>query len=61
MNYLKLADIKKQFQISKSTVYRWMDEKRFPRPVKFSAKAVRWRAGDIEQWIEEVEAGEFSS
>ncbi|MDN7125512.1 AlpA family phage regulatory protein [Pseudidiomarina sp. 1APP75-32.1] len=56
MQYLTLRDIKEQFQISKSTVYRWMDERQFPRPTKFSTKAARWRASDIEDWIESIES-----
>ncbi|PWW08876.1 MULTISPECIES: AlpA family transcriptional regulator [Pseudidiomarina] len=56
MQYLTLANIKEQFQISKSTVYRWIEERNFPRPTKFSTKAARWRACDIEEWIESIES-----
>jgi len=56
MHYLKISDIKSMFGISKSTIYRWMEVKRFPQPIRFSQKAVRWRASEIEEWVSEVEA-----
>ena len=51
MQYLRVKDIQGMLGVSKSTIYRWMDERDFPTPIKFSAKAVRWRLDDIEKWI----------
>ncbi|ASG66812.1 AlpA family transcriptional regulator [Idiomarina piscisalsi] len=51
MQYLRVKDIQGMLGVSKSTIYRWMDERNFPTPIKFSAKAVRWRLDDIEKWI----------
>jgi len=53
MQYLRVTDIQTMLGVSKSTIYRWMDERQFPSPIKFSAKAVRWKLDDIELWIEQ--------
>lgn len=37
--------------LSKSTLYKLIDEGRFPRPVKIGARAVAWRNSDISEWI----------
>lgn len=45
--------------LSKSTLYKLIDEGRFPRPVKIGARAVAWRNTDITNWINNLtETGE---
>ena len=38
--------------LSRSSIYRLMEEGEFPRPVKVGPKAVRWRLSDILRWLE---------
>lgn len=38
--------------VSVPTLYRWMSEQGFPRPIKLSARCSRWPMADIEAWIE---------
>ena len=40
----------KQIGVSRTTIYRWINEGTFPPSVRISAGAVRWRSEDIEQW-----------
>lgn len=39
--------------ISKSTLWRRVQEQAFPAPVKLSAHVTAWRAEDVRQWIQE--------
>ena len=39
-------------RISRSTIYRAMREGRFPLPLKIGVKAIRWRAVEIDEWLE---------
>ena len=41
----------KQIGVSRSTIYRWINEGTFPSPVRISPGAVRWRSEDVEQWM----------
>ena len=34
-----------------STLYDWMDQGEFPRPVTLGARAVAWREDDVLAWI----------
>ncbi len=51
--YLRRKEILARYTITNSTLYRWIEEKRFPAPVKLveGGKACGWP-------IEEVEAHE---
>lgn len=38
--------------LSRSTIYRLMDDGAFPIPVKLGQRAVAWRSVDVHAWIE---------
>lgn len=38
--------------LSRSTIYAWMAQGKFPSPIKLGAKAVGWLEEDILAWIE---------
>lgn len=53
-NALKLVNclqVEEITGLSKSTIYRLMNEGKFPRPVKLSKNRVAWRSYDIENWL----------
>lgn len=39
---------------SRSTIYRLIHQNRCPLPVVIGGGRVRWRAGDIEHWLQEL-------
>lgn len=53
---IRLADVCQLLGVSRSTVYKWMNEGVFPAPVRVSERAVRWRSEDIEAWRESLAA-----
>lgn len=52
---LRLADVCKTIGAGRSTIYKWMADGEFPRPLKISQRSVRWRMQDIEAWRQELE------
>ena len=54
---LRLADVTRVVGVSRSTIYLMISRGEFPRPVKISARTSRWRASDIEKWVEGLAAG----
>ena len=44
------------FKVSPATIYRWIKEGNFPKPVRLGANMVRWKATDIEAWMMDREA-----
>ena len=37
--------------LGKTAIYKQMNAGEFPRPRQVAARAVRWRASDIDAWI----------
>ena len=52
---ISVAEVTAIVGIGKSTVYKWMSSSvhEFPRPVRISSRAVRWRLSDIVAWCAE--------
>ena len=52
---LSVKDIIKRFKICKQTIYNWIATGRMPQPTRLSKRVVRWRAEQIEKWIDSEE------
>lgn len=37
--------------LSRSTIYKYISEDRFPKPVSLGERSVGWVDGEIEEWI----------
>jgi prophage regulatory protein len=49
--YQTRKQVEKLLQLSPATIYRWIKEGNFPKPVRLGANMVRWKASDIDAWI----------
>ena len=49
---LRRREVEKITGIGRSTIYRFMQEGDFPRPVKVGPSAVRWRESEVNAWVE---------
>ena len=47
---LRLLDVCKFFSLSRSSVYSWIAEGRFPPPVPVGRRSVRWAADVLLEW-----------
>lgn len=47
---IRLTDLCEQLAISRSTIYCWVSEGKFPPPVRIGDRAVRWRVADVQAW-----------
>ena len=56
--YQTRQQLEKLFKVSSATIYRWIKEGRFPKPIHLGANMVRWKASDIESWVTEREASQ---
>lgn len=52
---LKIGDIKEKINVSYSTLYRWIEEGLFPKPLVFGKgqknATTRWVKKEIEDWL----------
>ena len=54
--FLRLREVTKRIPVSKSTISHWVQEKKFPAPVKLSERVTAWPVASIEQWEAERQA-----
>lgn len=48
---LRRTDVENIVGLSCSTIYRLMDEGKFPRPIRLSQNSVGWLESDIDKWL----------
>lgn len=53
---LTVRDVARRLSISERTVWRWTALGILPPPVHPHARSTRWRAADIERYLEELSA-----
>lgn len=52
---MKLTELCDQLAVSRGSIYRWLNEGKFPRPIRIGERAVRWRAEDVEAWCSSLD------
>lgn len=48
---IRLSVVERKVGVKKATIYRWMKEGLFPRPVSIGRRAVGWLENEIDEWI----------
>jgi prophage regulatory protein len=51
--YLRRKDVEEMTGLSRSSIYRLMDQGDFPRPHRVTQRAVRWLESDVRHWMGE--------
>lgn len=51
MRILRLNEVMTMTGFKRSSIYKMIDEGRFPRQISLSERAVGWLASEIEDWI----------
>ncbi|MBX7494287.1 AlpA family transcriptional regulator [Qipengyuania sp. 6B39] len=48
---IRLPEVQHRVALGRSTIYRWMSEGKFPKPVQLGGYAVAWSEDEVEDWI----------
>ena len=48
---LRRKQVERETGLSRSHIYQRIKDRTFPAPIKLGAKAVGWRAGDIDRFL----------
>ena len=57
MRLIKIKEVIKMTSLSRATIYKYMADDSFPKPVSLGTKAVAWVEDEVENWIvEKIEA-----
>lgn len=50
--YIPDVTVAKQFGVSRATIWRWVQNGAFPKPVKLSPGCSRWKIEDVQKWAD---------
>lgn len=48
---IRLREVQHRVGLGRSTIYRWISEGKFPKPVQLGGYIVAWAEDDLEDWI----------
>ena len=48
---IRLPEVQHRVGLGRSTIYRWMAEGKFPKPVQLGRYSVAWAEDEIDNWI----------
>jgi prophage regulatory protein len=48
--FLRMPNVVRMTGLTRSTIYRLIADRKFPRPVRLGPRAVGWRRADLDQW-----------
>lgn len=48
---IRLPEVQHRVGLGRSTIYRWMADGKFPKPVQLGGYAVAWSEEEIAEWI----------
>lgn len=51
--YVSVKELSSRYGVTAVSIWRWVREGRFPRPVKLSGNATRWKLSAVEQFERE--------
>lgn len=54
--FLRLPQVLERIPVSRSGLWKMVQEHRFPQPVKLSPRVTVWRASDVAAYIEQATA-----
>ena len=53
VRFLRLKEVQNRLGVSRSTIYLWIAEGTFPKPVKMGARLVAWPEQAICHWVQQ--------
>lgn len=51
---IRAAQVAERLGISRTTVWRWVQEGRLPQPTRYGRNTTGWREADINTWIARI-------
>ena len=50
--FYRLPQLKARLNVSSSSIWSWVKQGKFPKPVKLAANTTAWTASDIDAWVQ---------
>ena len=52
-NFIRIKDVMKKTGIARSTLWLWVSENKFPKPIKLSPRITVWEEEKVDNWMKE--------
>ncbi|EJB8380639.1 AlpA family transcriptional regulator, partial [Vibrio cholerae] len=52
MRFLKLKEVMEKTALSRSAIYRKMNDGEFPKSVSLGERAIAWVESEVDEWME---------
>jgi prophage regulatory protein len=52
IKFYRLSQLKQQLSVSRSSIWAWVKEGSFPKPIKLGKNCTAWNAEDVHAWVE---------
>lgn len=52
--FIRINDVMRKTGLAKSTIWLWVKEDKFPKPIKLSPRVTVWEELDIENWMKKI-------
>ncbi|MBV2130478.1 AlpA family transcriptional regulator [Arsukibacterium indicum] len=53
MKLIKFKDVMLQTTLGRTTIYKYITEGTFPRPIKLGGRVVAWVESEVQEWIQQ--------
>lgn len=57
MRFLKLKEVMQKTALSRSAIYRKMNDDEFPKSIGLGDRAVAWVEGEVDEWMADIIGG----
>jgi len=51
MRFIRLKDVMETTGLGKTTIYKYIEQGNFPKPVELGYRAVGWIESEISEWV----------
>jgi prophage regulatory protein len=52
IQFYRLSQLKQQLSVSRSSIWSWVKQGTFPKPIKLGKNCTAWNAEDVHAWVE---------
>ncbi len=51
IRFIRIKEVQYRTGLGRATIYRWMAQGRFPKPIRLGGHAVAWVEAELESWL----------
>ena len=52
VHFYRLSQLKEKLSVSRSSIWSWVKEGSFPKPIKLGKNCTAWNSEDVHAWVQ---------